>query len=229
MAGRCISVTHEALGTVRVMKTCGMMGEVVGKAAAICVENSCGPRRVYEDYLATLEGLLELPGKARREQVGGPVSVPDDALPKAGPHGPPSGIDPGELPGIVVDDRKAEAVGPWSEGTGLQGYVGWGYRYAAAESGARLLYEITAPAAGRYTVRASYLPHENRGPSVPVVVETAGFEEATRINMREAAPADGWYPLATVQLQAGQVVRVQIGTEGAGGYAHADAVQLLKE
>ena len=26
MAGRCISVTHEALGTVRVMKTCGMMG-----------------------------------------------------------------------------------------------------------------------------------------------------------------------------------------------------------
>ena len=27
MAGRCISVTHEALGTVRVMKTCGMMGK----------------------------------------------------------------------------------------------------------------------------------------------------------------------------------------------------------
>ena len=36
MAGRCISVTHEALGTTRVMKTCGMMGEVVGKAASIC-------------------------------------------------------------------------------------------------------------------------------------------------------------------------------------------------
>ncbi|MGA1130584.1 MAG: FAD-dependent oxidoreductase, partial [Chthoniobacterales bacterium] len=35
MAGRCISVTHEALGTVRVMKTCGMMGEIVGMAAAI--------------------------------------------------------------------------------------------------------------------------------------------------------------------------------------------------
>ena len=33
MAGRCISVNHEALGTVRVMRTCGMMGEVVGKAA----------------------------------------------------------------------------------------------------------------------------------------------------------------------------------------------------
>ena len=34
MAGRCISVTHEALGTTRVMKTCGMMGEVVGARPA---------------------------------------------------------------------------------------------------------------------------------------------------------------------------------------------------
>ena len=33
MAGRCVSVDREALGTVRVMKTGGMMGEVVGKAA----------------------------------------------------------------------------------------------------------------------------------------------------------------------------------------------------
>ena len=48
MAGRCISVTHEALGTVRVMKTCGMMGEVVGRAASICVKHDCLPRSVYE-------------------------------------------------------------------------------------------------------------------------------------------------------------------------------------
>ena len=46
MAGRCISVTHEALGTVRVMKTCGMMGEVVGKAASLCVQFDCSPRDV---------------------------------------------------------------------------------------------------------------------------------------------------------------------------------------
>src|SRR5262249_3122306 len=30
MAGRDISVTHEALGAVRVMRTCGMMGEITG-------------------------------------------------------------------------------------------------------------------------------------------------------------------------------------------------------
>ena len=48
MAGRCVSVTHEALGTVRVMKTCGMMGEVVGRAASICIKRGCLPRDVYE-------------------------------------------------------------------------------------------------------------------------------------------------------------------------------------
>jgi hypothetical protein len=46
MAGRDISVNHEALGTIRVMRTCGMMGEVVGKAASICVKENCTPREV---------------------------------------------------------------------------------------------------------------------------------------------------------------------------------------
>ena len=69
MAGRCISVTHEALGTVRVMKTCGMMGEVVGKAASICVQKDCSPRDVYEKYWPELDRLLQIPGKGRRETV----------------------------------------------------------------------------------------------------------------------------------------------------------------
>ncbi|MGI9178828.1 MAG: FAD-dependent oxidoreductase, partial [Pirellulales bacterium] len=55
MAGRCVSVTHEALGTVRVMKTCGMMGEVVGKAASVAVRRDATPRDVYERYLADMD------------------------------------------------------------------------------------------------------------------------------------------------------------------------------
>ncbi|MDA0373221.1 MAG: FAD-dependent oxidoreductase [Planctomycetota bacterium] len=47
MAGRDISVTHEALGAVRVMKTTGAMGEIVGLAASICAEEDCDPRDVY--------------------------------------------------------------------------------------------------------------------------------------------------------------------------------------
>ena len=78
MAGRCISVTHEALGTTRVMKTCGMMGEVVGKAASICAIHDSTPRQVYTQYWGELQELLQLPGKARRDTVPGPLAVPED-------------------------------------------------------------------------------------------------------------------------------------------------------
>ena len=54
MAGRHISVTHEALGTVRVMRTIGMMGEVVGKAAYLAVREKTNPRGVYQEHLPEL-------------------------------------------------------------------------------------------------------------------------------------------------------------------------------
>jgi hypothetical protein len=58
MAGRDISVTHEALGAVRVMRTTGCMGEIVGMAASICREHSCLPRDVHQKHLAKLHELM---------------------------------------------------------------------------------------------------------------------------------------------------------------------------
>ena len=58
MAGRNISVTHVALGTVRVMRTGGMMGEVIGMAASLCKRHGCGPRDVYVKHLDELKGLM---------------------------------------------------------------------------------------------------------------------------------------------------------------------------
>ena len=58
MAGRDISVTHEALGAVRVMRTCGMMGEVVGMAASVCKKHNTTPRGIYEDYLKHLKAMM---------------------------------------------------------------------------------------------------------------------------------------------------------------------------
>ncbi len=58
MAGRDISVTHEALGAVRVMRTCGLMGEIVGMAACLCMENDATPRGVYESHLEKLKALM---------------------------------------------------------------------------------------------------------------------------------------------------------------------------
>lgn len=65
MAGRCISVSKTGLGPVRVMKTCGMMGEIVGKAAAICIHKSTNPRGVYTNYLNELHSMMRNPGSQR--------------------------------------------------------------------------------------------------------------------------------------------------------------------
>jgi len=58
MAGRDISVTHVALGSVRVQRTTGMMGEVVGMAAAIAHRHNTSPRGVYQDHLPELKEAL---------------------------------------------------------------------------------------------------------------------------------------------------------------------------
>ena len=57
MAGRDISVTHVALGCVRVMRTGGMMGEVVGMAASLCKKHGTTPRSVYDYHLEELKAL----------------------------------------------------------------------------------------------------------------------------------------------------------------------------
>ncbi len=59
MAGRDISVTHDALGTVRVMRTCGAMGEVVGLAAALCRKFSATPRGLYESHRDALTAAFQ--------------------------------------------------------------------------------------------------------------------------------------------------------------------------
>lgn len=69
MAGRNISVGRRALGTTRVMNTIGMMGVVVGKAAALATVHDCTPRDIYEKHLNEVKQLWLLPGKHRFESL----------------------------------------------------------------------------------------------------------------------------------------------------------------
>ncbi|MFY0607677.1 MAG: FAD-dependent oxidoreductase [Cyclobacteriaceae bacterium] len=65
MAGRDISVTNDGLGPVRVMRTCGMMGEAVGKAASLCVKHDATPRGIFENHLEELQETMRKPGSFR--------------------------------------------------------------------------------------------------------------------------------------------------------------------
>jgi hypothetical protein len=228
MAGRCISVTHQALGTVRVMKTCGMMGEVVGKAASICTLQSCTPRDVYERYLDELKELLVLPGKARRETVSAEITIPKDAMTLAGKFGPPTGLPARKLKGLVIDDLNAKKQGKWTDGTGLKGYIENGYLYASANSDAKITYSFKAPATGSFDIRVSALAHENRASNAKVIVSRKSDSSTHAVNLREKAPLEhNFVSLGKFHLKKDEPVSVTISAEGANGTLHADAVQVV--
>jgi len=89
MAGRDISVTHDALGSIRVMRTGGCMGEIVGMAASLCKRYDGDPRDVYANYLDELKKLMgEGVGRLPPEQAGPAAEVaiaPPDWIEKLGP------------------------------------------------------------------------------------------------------------------------------------------------
>ncbi|MBQ7329709.1 MAG: FAD-dependent oxidoreductase [Oscillospiraceae bacterium] len=69
-AGKNISMTHTAMSSIRVMATCALLGEAVGKAASIAVKNDYTPHDVYLSELEQLQNLLMnedcfLPSKTR--------------------------------------------------------------------------------------------------------------------------------------------------------------------
>lgn len=58
MAGRCISVTHAALSSVRVMNTLAAIGEAVGVAAAMCAARGVSPRVLAETAMHELQQAI---------------------------------------------------------------------------------------------------------------------------------------------------------------------------
>lgn len=60
LGGRIVSMSHIAFSSVRVMRTLGSLGEVVGLAAYICNKHKCYPRDVYATYLEEFKEELEM-------------------------------------------------------------------------------------------------------------------------------------------------------------------------
>ncbi|MFP4579087.1 MAG: FAD-dependent oxidoreductase [Candidatus Sumerlaeia bacterium] len=53
VAGRCASADHEALGSLRVMPQCGVMGQAAGVASQLSLQNQIAPREVNVPELQT--------------------------------------------------------------------------------------------------------------------------------------------------------------------------------
>ena len=225
MAGRNISVDRFALGSTRVMRTCGMFGEVVGKAAWISVRHHTTPRGVYEQYLDILKDLMRQPGAMRRDSLEGNLYMPANA--KKLPEIASDSIDVAKLEGIVIDDEEAELTGKWAQGEGLKPYVGDHYSYGQ-EKGASARFAFSVKESGNYEVRAYWQPHENRAKSAPITVLSADGEKTVKVNQtKPAGTPQGAYTLGTFKFNAGEEAAVIFRTEGSQGHVHLDAVQVV--
>ncbi len=60
IGGRLVSTSHIAFSSVRVMRTLGELGEVVGLASSLCKKYSCTPRKVYSEHLNELCELMKM-------------------------------------------------------------------------------------------------------------------------------------------------------------------------
>ena len=228
MAGRCISVTHQALGTIRVMRTCGMMGEVVGKAAYLCTANETDPRGVYQNYLPQLIYLMKQPGIARRDSLGGKLYIPEGQVPP-----PLAPVGPGllgskKLEGIVLDDAKAVFEGAWGHSSGLQPHVDSGYRYGVADGRQSATFKIRVKKTGDFELRYYWVPHENRTKKAEITIVDASGSRTVTANLTEPADAKGKPYRVLGNFHFIDVLDGSIQITGtAGGNLHVDCVQLV--
>lgn len=58
MAGRNVSATHAALGSIRVMSTCATMGQAAGTTAAVAVAKGVGLEQVRRDHIGEIQQAL---------------------------------------------------------------------------------------------------------------------------------------------------------------------------
>ena len=69
MAGKCISATHEAIASTRVIPICQGQGQAAGTAAALAVRRGCGVREVA---IGALQDTLQAQGAEIGQTVGEP-------------------------------------------------------------------------------------------------------------------------------------------------------------
>ncbi|MBI3855874.1 MAG: DUF1553 domain-containing protein [Planctomycetes bacterium] len=133
-----------------------------------------------------------------------------------------------DLPGIVVDDAKAEKIGDWKHSTYSGTYIGAGYVHDdGGGKGDRSLTFHPDLVAGTYEVRFAYSPGASRATNVPVTILSAEGEKTITVNEQENPPIDGRFvSLGTFRFENNQGY-VMVANEGTKGHVTADAIVFL--
>ncbi len=202
----CLSSSHIAFGSIRMEPVFMILGQSAATAAVMSIEQEIAVQDLQYNALS------------KRLKADKQVLVYD------GPAVSHGGIDPRELEGIVLDDRKAKKTGTWSESHAVGPFVGSGYLHDGDQDKGKsaIQWTVELPKAGRYEVRVAYSPNQNRAAAVKVSVGDSGVA----INQRKKPAIDGlWHSLGVFELS--DSVTIRISNQGTTGHVIADAVQLI--
>ncbi len=177
--------------------------------------------RTHEAQIASLKERL---AAAKKVDV---KAVNPDAIPKAG-----APVAVAALPGIIVDDNDAKAIGDWTRSQHSRSYVGDGYLHDAniGKGEKTLTFTPKLPMSGRYEVRLAYPSDENRAARVPVHIFHANGEETVYVNQTQVPPISGRFiSLGRFRFEKDGAGYVLVSNEGTTGFVCADAVQFIPE
>lgn len=201
----CVSSSHIAFGSIRMEPVFMILGQSAATAACLSID----------DDLA----VQDLPYATLRSRLLADRQV----LELADPYK----ISSRKLDGVVVDNRMAKLTGNWKSSTANQKFVDSGYQHndnmGQGEKSATFTAELTA---GRYEVRISYPPNNNRATNVPVTITHANGEQEMTVNQRQKPPIDGVFQ-SLGEYRFTDSGRVTIGTGDTDGYVIIDAVQFV--
>jgi len=214
MAGRNISVSHVALGSPRVMNTCGQMGVAVGYAASLCKKYGCAPRDVYRSAAKTTELQMLIGGTYPTRVTVEPeppvvtVTVDNTNVPFADIHG--------VWTGSVSATGQFEGTNYLHDGSTGKGPEKW------------IRYTPSLPETAFYEVRQKWSSGGNRATNVTVEIVHADGANTVLVNMQKNGGV--WNALGTWRFAAGTAGSVRILTEGSttGSYVIADAFCFVK-
>ena len=204
MAGRCISVSHVALGSCRVQNTTGQMGVAVGFAAALCRKYGIEPREIYRNP----DRMLEL-----QARIGG-----------AWPERPRPG-------GLVADNTDAACVtihGAWTSSNYEPGFVGTNYLHDGNTGKGQkwVSFRPSLPKAGSYEVFLRWTSSQNRATNTPVTLITRSNAPPVQLVVNQQVNGGRWNSLGTFEFDPA-TAEVIVANSNATGYVIADAVQFV--
>ncbi len=212
----CVSSSHIAYGSIRMEPVFMILGQSAAIAAAIAIDDGLAVQDVPYEKLR--EKLLQAGQVLQHASSDEPITTKRPSL------------MPDKLPGVVIDDDQADRQGNWVVSNANGGYIGSGYRHDGDQRNGKSVarFEAKIPIAGKYEVRLSYPPNNNRSSKVRVEVVHAKGSQIEWIDQQKKPDIDSMFvSLGVYDFSDVQPAAVVVSNSEANGFVIVDAVQWL--